>query len=202
MTEAADDDDDDDDDDAMFMRTFELDGEPTVEAWVWPPEEDEDMQAIRCYYQIVGMGDEKFRSAYGVDGFQALTTALNFIAVHLYNSDEYKAGRLTFYGAPDLHLPERPGLRFDKYGHENAAVIFQSQHYGMVLMPQERFPRIAIEAQWFKRLGTGVKAVALRKSGKRRANRLARSLRRIRAYYEAVCKQEGLALPYADKPKK
>jgi hypothetical protein len=183
-------------DDAMFMRTFELDGEPTVEAWVWPPEEDEDMQTTRCYYQIVGMGDEKFRSAYGVDGLQALTTAMNFIAVHLYNSPEYLDGRLTLYGKRDLFLPELPGWRLGDVAREPATVFRQGVGASIVALPQERFAHIAFGAVALRGA-----AEVLETGSKSQIRRLARSLRETLTWYEGVCKEEALTLPYFDKPK-
>jgi hypothetical protein len=47
-----------------------------------------------CLYQIVGIGDEKVRKAWGVDSFQAIHMALIRIGSDLYASNEARAGNL------------------------------------------------------------------------------------------------------------
>jgi hypothetical protein len=47
-----------------------------------------------CFYQVIGIGDEKLRKSWGVDSFQAIHLTLMRIGSILYTSDESRAGKL------------------------------------------------------------------------------------------------------------
>ena len=71
-----------------------------------PPEES------WCPYQVEGLGTGKVRRAFGIDALQSIWLALVTIGSQLYESQEYKAGRLHPGGGdPDLGLPVFDALR-------------------------------------------------------------------------------------------
>jgi hypothetical protein len=59
----------------------------------------------RCRLVIVGLPRPVDRHAYGVDGVQALTLALEMAAADLRYAALPAGERLTFLGGPDLRLP-------------------------------------------------------------------------------------------------
>jgi hypothetical protein len=59
----------------------------------------------RCRWQIVGLGEERSREAAGIDGIQSLLLAMRTVHGELSESEEYKAGRLTYLDQDDLDLP-------------------------------------------------------------------------------------------------
>jgi hypothetical protein len=66
-----------------------------------------------CPHQILGVGDERVRSATGVDAFQALQLAMEMIGSELYFSLNRKFdGKLRWEGgkAGDLGFPVPHGL--------------------------------------------------------------------------------------------
>lgn len=54
---------------------------------VGKPTESEGKQDYYCQVQIMGLGDEKIRSIYGLDSMQALQLAVRFISAQL---DRYR----------------------------------------------------------------------------------------------------------------
>ncbi len=71
------------------------------------PSHRADFDDYRCQLQIVGLGDEKIRSAFGVDPLQALQLAQVLVGAQLYSSREYEQGRLYWLeaGNRDLGFP-------------------------------------------------------------------------------------------------
>ena len=63
----------------------------------------------RCRLAIVGLPHPVDRHAYGIDGVQALTLALEMAAADLRHAELPAGERLTFLGAPDLCLPRGGG---------------------------------------------------------------------------------------------
>lgn len=86
-------------------RTLELDGADgaavIVRVFVPVPDQDD----FRCNFEIEGLAKPVSAYGMGVDALQALELALQQIGVRLYLSDEFKAGRLTFLGHPNLGFP-------------------------------------------------------------------------------------------------
>jgi len=91
--------------DFIATRSLKLIGETTREVTVGIKRPVPDDGPYRCEYQIVGIGSGKVRYAMGEDSMQALLLALQFIGTDLYTSDEAKAGRLTWFGSPNLGFP-------------------------------------------------------------------------------------------------
>jgi len=72
---------------------------------------------VLCPYQILGIGDEKVRSASGVDAFQALQLAMEMIGAELYfKLNRQYGGKLRWEGGRegDLGFPVPPGLEGEK----------------------------------------------------------------------------------------
>jgi len=93
----------------IAVRTFLLDGEPTVIARVGLPFTPKEYpEESWCPYQIEGFGSGRVRRAIGIDSVQSLQLALLSIGTELNCSAEYQAGRLmAFPGEPhgDLGFP-------------------------------------------------------------------------------------------------
>ena len=51
------------------------------------PTESDNRQDYYCQVQVLGLGDEKIRSVYGLDSMQALQLAIRFISAQL---DRYR----------------------------------------------------------------------------------------------------------------
>ena len=80
-----------------------------------PGGSDDDL--ILCPYQILGIGDEKVRSAGGVDPVQALQLAMGMIGSELYfKLNRQYGGKLRWEGGKDgdLGFPVPPGLEQEK----------------------------------------------------------------------------------------
>jgi hypothetical protein len=72
---------------------------------------------VLCPYQILGIGDEKVRSAGGVDEVQGLQLAMEMIGSELYFKLNRKcAGKLRWEAGKggDLGFPVPPGLEEEK----------------------------------------------------------------------------------------
>jgi hypothetical protein len=72
---------------------------------------------VLCPYQIVGIGDEKVRSAGGVDEVQALQLAMEMIGSELYfKLNRNYGGKLRWEAGKegDLGFPVPPGLEDEK----------------------------------------------------------------------------------------
>jgi len=59
----------------------------------------------RCRWRIVGLSKDRCSEAAGIDGVQALLLALRTVQAELSESEEYKAGKLTYLDQKDLDLP-------------------------------------------------------------------------------------------------
>lgn len=95
--------------DPMVERTFERHaaaGITAVRLALGHPEPDPAPGGDwRCRVIIVGLPYAVDRYAYGVDGVQALTLALEMAAADLRHAALPSGERLTFLGGPDLCLP-------------------------------------------------------------------------------------------------
>jgi hypothetical protein len=61
--------------------------------------------SYRCFYRIRGLKEAGLRYGAGADTIQALMLAMANAAALLYNSTEWKEGRLTLCGTRNLDLP-------------------------------------------------------------------------------------------------
>ena len=62
-----------------------------------------------CPVQVVGLGDERVRAAFGVDAVQALVLSLQMIDADLHAGQRRAGGRLHWLEQPDLgFLPPAP----------------------------------------------------------------------------------------------
>jgi hypothetical protein len=59
----------------------------------------------RCRWHIIWPDHERSLEAAGIDGLQALMLAMRTVHSELTESDEYKAGTLTYLDQTDLDLP-------------------------------------------------------------------------------------------------
>ena len=59
----------------------------------------------RCRWRIVGLGADRGKETAGIDSVQALMLAMKVVQAELSESDEYKAGKLTYLEQTDLDLP-------------------------------------------------------------------------------------------------
>jgi len=72
------------------------------------PERSPDRADFSCECQILGRGDGKVRSIYGLDEFQALQLSLGFISIMLRHYREETGGRI-YWKEPgdDMGFPEK-----------------------------------------------------------------------------------------------
>ena len=99
-------------------RLLYLDGEPgtRIRVLVGRPQTlpgPSNNNVVLCPYQILGVGDEKVRSAGGVDEIQALQLAMEMIGSELYFKLNRKyGGKLRWEAGKqgDLGFPVPPGL--------------------------------------------------------------------------------------------
>lgn len=59
----------------------------------------------RCRWRIEWPEKTRVRETAGIDGVQALMLAMRTVHAELAESDEYKAGKLTYLNQTDLDLP-------------------------------------------------------------------------------------------------
>lgn len=59
----------------------------------------------RCRWRLLGLGPERSTEIAGIDGIQALLLAMRNLDSTLRQSEEFKAGRLTYLDQSDLDLP-------------------------------------------------------------------------------------------------
>jgi hypothetical protein len=69
--------------DVIASRTLVIDGRPDLKVEVLLFRPESSGAYYQCRYQIVGIGDEKIRLAFGIDAFQALQLALRILPSHL-----------------------------------------------------------------------------------------------------------------------
>jgi hypothetical protein len=103
-------------------RRLYLEGEPntSIRVLVGKPQKapgtsEDDL--VLCPYQILGIGDERVRSAGGVDEVQALQLAMGMIGSELYfKINRQHGGKLRWEGGKegDLGFPVPPGLEDEK----------------------------------------------------------------------------------------
>lgn len=81
----------------IASRCFESqDG--SVELLIGLPRPYEDGKDYFCPFQVRGLGDEKVRSAGGVDALQALILGIERAAMYLSSRPEVRDGQLAFLG--------------------------------------------------------------------------------------------------------
>ena len=189
-------------DDAIVTRCFELDGADAVNIYIWKPERREAGD-IACPYMITGIGSEMLCHTYGIDDVQAIDMALKTIGVWLYVSEEYKDGRLTFLGTPDLHMPlfpaDRPGLN----GYEPAEILQAGSSAAIVRIPGERFAFFALSGARLYGFTGHLDGVIRRMAdgeAKQRLIGIRDGVVAERSWYQAVCKSADVDLPYVVAP--
>lgn len=62
------------------------------------PQSEPDLGDFRCAYRVRGLGDEAFYGASGVDGLQAMASALLVVGSTLAGESDLKTGRLQWAG--------------------------------------------------------------------------------------------------------
>lgn len=107
---------------AVAERRLYIEGQPntSIRVLVGKPQKapgasEDDL--VLCPYQILGIGDEKVRSAGGVDEVQALQLAMGMIGSELYfKLNRHCGGKLRWEGGRDgdLGFPVPPGLEQEK----------------------------------------------------------------------------------------
>ena len=98
--------------DAIAVRKYDLSDGRKIHAYLWPPV-SQPTGEYSCCFQIKGIDDEKIRTVHGIDSLQALVLAQNAILGNLCSSNEYKAGKLTWFGSRYLGLAVPKYLRRD-----------------------------------------------------------------------------------------
>ena len=81
---------------------------PVVKVLLGKPEKLPDGPDFYCPFQIVGMGPEKVRCAYGIDAFQAIQLAMSAIGAILnypYESEDFGTLRWEGDEGGDLGFP-------------------------------------------------------------------------------------------------
>jgi hypothetical protein len=103
-------------------RHFYLEGTPNrnIRVLIGKPQKvanPSNGDLVFCPYQVLGIGDEKVRSAGGVDEVQALQLAMEMIGSELYFKLNRKCGGKLRWEAGkegDLGFPVPPGLEEEK----------------------------------------------------------------------------------------
>ena len=94
---------------ALAERRYFLAPDGTVTIRIGQPFAPPDYpQESWCPWQIDGLGDDRVRSAIGIDHFQSIWLAMQIIGSTLYHSEAHRSGRLRFDAestSPDLALP-------------------------------------------------------------------------------------------------
>lgn len=182
--------------DAILTRRYDLSDGGHVDIHVWKPAPDDDHPAFRCWYKIE---DEKPRYAVGIDGVQAQSLAMQMLSAYLYNSDAFKAGRLTFLGTRDLSLPHSPGEIPGTDEYQQADLLTTASYSSVVLMPDQRFPYVAYPGERLNGLISyleKVRKALARGKPRKKLKRLIKGLTNERKYYEAVCRRAGHDVAY------
>jgi len=185
--------------DAIMTRRYDLSDGEYVDIYVWKPEQNGDHDSFDCWYQIRGLDDEKPRYARGIDGFQALALAMLILSTLLYNSDAYKAGRLTFLGTRDLMLPHFPGEIPGTDEYQKANLLTTATYEAIVLMPDQRFPYIAYPGERLNKLIVSLNKIYQTVSegpARKKFKRLIEGFMAQRKYYERICRDVGIDLSY------
>lgn len=98
----------------LMRRIFTLNGETDVVATIFQPKHDpkSELDDYMCEYEVVGLSRKIQSAGYGVDAVQAVLHAMNGLGTHLYCSNEYKSGKLTWLDSYDLMLPFPLGSQY------------------------------------------------------------------------------------------
>ena len=80
----------------VATRELNLSVDETVAVLVGKPEKSPDAEDDYCWYQLIGLGNERVRRAGGVGAVQALELALKMIGTDLYTSKESQTGELSW----------------------------------------------------------------------------------------------------------
>jgi hypothetical protein len=193
--------------DAILMREFKLRSGGEIRIYFWKPVYCSDVpeegahEHYKCYFQIIGIDNDKTRRVVGVDSIQALMLALQAAGLYLYTSNLYESGELTYLGYRDLCLSLSDGTRIDKEGYEKADVLTSPGGNTIIQLPDDRFASVVFEGihlnSLVRRLSDVIK---LMEAGDQNAmdelRTLSKGLANIEDYYEAVCRREKLHLPY------
>ncbi|SRR5712692_8616580 len=95
----------------IAQRKFSVLGSPEGSAGVsvllGKPVKLPDAPDFYCPFQIIGMGSDKIRCAYGIDAFQAIQLAMTAIGAYLNSLNESEGRRLRWDGdeSGDLGFP-------------------------------------------------------------------------------------------------
>ena len=190
--------------DAIITRRFELD-DGHFDVHLWAPIAPKDDYA-RCYFQIAGWGNGKLRYSGGIDGVQALTSALTTISSLLYASTAWKEGRLTWEGLRNLGLPSLPGDRPIESGYAPAELLSLPGWQAVIRVADEPMPYLAWSdealASQIRHLKAVLKDMDTSVDDARAfLIRIIDSLLEQKRYYEAVCEEAGLPPPPAGHDK-
>ncbi len=89
----------------IAIRELELGQDKTITIKIGKPDIYPETTHYYCPYQILGIGKESIRYAYGEDSVQSLLLALSKIGIELYTSGEAKTGELKWLGMANLGFP-------------------------------------------------------------------------------------------------
>lgn len=99
----------------IAQREYLLDHSKKVTIKIYQPEpvaefKNDPIPTFQANFEVFGFGEISTTYVYGIDELQAIYLALSAIGNLFYCSNEYQAGRLTFMGSFDLHLPYSEGV--------------------------------------------------------------------------------------------
>lgn len=186
--------------DATLMRTFDLRDGGVVELYVWPPVSEDDGRNYACPYLITGLWPDKLHWGHGVDGLQALNLAMFAVGAQLYNSEAYKVGGLTYLGTRDLDLPTA-GYQPKTNDYEKADLLNEVGSSTIVRLPGDAFASLTISGGHMngliERLQALSKVIGIDGDKAREdLTHLVSALEEQQHYYEAICRQAGVPIPY------
>ena len=190
--------------DAIMTRRFELD-DGQVDLYIWAPVETGKAYP-RCHWQIVGMGTEVVRHCDGVDSADAVHEALKLAAIGLYNSPEWRDGRLTWLDMRDLGLPNLPGDRLVEGGYAPAALLSLAGWQAVVRIADQPMPYLAwsdeAQASHIRNLKRALADLETSvEDGRALLRQIIDGLLKQKRHYEAVCEEAGLPPPPAGHDK-
>ncbi len=185
---------------AILTRRYDLSDGGHVDIYVWKPEPNSEHPSFDCWYQILGLGNEKPRYGAGIDGVQALSLTLLAISTKLYCSEAYEAGHLTYFGSRDLSLPYFPGEKPGTDEYETAQLLTTAGEPAVVMMPEHRFPYIAYPGERLSNLIAHLDKIREMldsdEPASKRLQSLSKGIANQQKYYEAVCRRAGHDLAY------
>ena len=95
--------------DIIAIREFQLvGGKDLIKVMIGKPQKIKNGEDYYCPYQIVGIGKNEVKKAFGVDAIQSLQLAMKMIGAELYTSTEARKGDLSWDGGEkgDLGFPK------------------------------------------------------------------------------------------------